>query len=118
MILTEDEINEFSQNVSVERIMSLSKTRQFRKMAGKIKLITSENEGMPFVVLDMMYAAIGRIKGFPEGEGITYSGETLELWNYLSQRIDNIKEKPALFETLLMIGIAIQRLERNHPITE
>jgi hypothetical protein len=53
MILTGEEIQQFGKTLSQESIRELTKTRQFRKLMGKVNKLASGHVMMPMVMIDM-----------------------------------------------------------------
>jgi hypothetical protein len=112
MILSDEEIQEFNKSLSQESIREITRTRQFRKLMSKVNELASRHIMMPMVMLDVMYAAVGRIKGFPEEKTVSYTGEVAELWEYLIEKIDSCSEKKALYERLMMVCAIAERLNK------
>ncbi|OQB10258.1 MAG: hypothetical protein BWY21_00424 [Parcubacteria group bacterium ADurb.Bin216] len=112
MILSDEDIQEFNKSFNQESARALTRTRQFRKLMGKVNKLSSGNVIMPMVMIDVMYAGIGRIKGFPEEKCIKYSGEVAEVWGYLVEKIDSCTEKKELYNRLMIICIIADRLNK------
>jgi hypothetical protein len=112
VILDKEDIDLFGRDFSEEKLGAIIKTRQCRKIMGKAVTVATSEDLKPLItVADVMYAGIGRIKGFPEDKSISYEGKLQELWEYVILKIDSCKEKHELFQLLMIFGLVIKEIE-------
>lgn len=112
VILDREDIDFFKESYSKGKIEEIVKTRQCRKIMGKaITVATSEHLEPLITAIDVIYAGVDRIRGFPEDKSISYDGKLQELWEYIILKIDSCTEKHELYQLLVILVLVIKEIE-------